>query len=368
MPDVRRRVRPFGQSPWVTCRWGNKMKTTLTVLITLAVLAVLAMGVVYSGTFNVAADDPHWGVTSGALETVRERSISRQASDLSAPPNLADPKLVASGASEYAEMCTACHLAPGMGDTELRKGLYPMPPKLAEHGSHRSPPEQFWIIKHGLKMTGMPAWGLTHDDERIWSMVAFLQKLPSLNAQQYQELAASGEGGHSHEHGDDHDQAGSQPAAVPAEPEGHSHEHGEHDHGQHTHATKAASLPVAAAEPAEVVEQFQKLLAKGDTAGAASLLDPAVLIYEGGGAEKSREEYALHHLKSDAAFMKTAAVTQISRTGNAIGDLAWIATESTIKAPGAKPLDLASTETMVLKRTAQGWRITHIHWSSKEQK
>ena len=93
-----------------------------------------------------------------------------------------------------------------------------------------------------------------------------------------------------------------------------------------------------------------------------------MLIYEGGGAEKSREEYASHHLKSDAAFMKTAAVKQISRTGNAIGDLAWIATESTIKAPGAKPLDLASTETMVLKQIADGWRIVHIHWSSRTQR
>jgi mono/diheme cytochrome c family protein len=344
------------------------MKTTLTVLITLAVLAVLAMGVLYSGTFNVAADDPHWGVTSSALETVRERSISRQAGDLSVPPNLAEPKLVASGASEYAEMCTACHLAPGMGDTELRKGLYPMPPKLAEHGAHRAPAEQFWIIKHGLKMTGMHAWGLTHDDDRIWSMVAFLQKLPSLSAEQYKELAESGEGGHSHEHAEDGDHSDAEPAAVPSEGDGHSHEHGEHDHGQHSHATKASSLSAAAAEPAQVVEQFQKFLAKGDTAGAASLLDPAVLIYEGGGAEKSREEYASHHLKSDAAFMKTATLKQISRTGNTVGDLAWIATESNLKAPGTKPLDLASTETMVLKRTAQGWRITHIHWSSKEKK
>jgi mono/diheme cytochrome c family protein len=178
------------------------MKTALTVLFTLAAVAVLAVAVVLSGTFNVAADEPHWSITSSTIETVRDRSISRQASDASIPKDLADPKLVASGASEYAEMCTACHLAPGMRDTELRKGLYPMPPDLAEHGAHRSPAEQFWIIKHGLKMSGMPAWGLTHDDQRIWSMVAFLQKLPSLSADQYKALAESGEGGHSHEHGE----------------------------------------------------------------------------------------------------------------------------------------------------------------------
>jgi ketosteroid isomerase-like protein/mono/diheme cytochrome c family protein len=350
------------------------MKTALTVLLTLVVVVVLTVGVVYTGTFNVAGDDPHWGITSSMIESARERSISRQASDVSIPQDLADPKLVASGASEYAEMCTACHLAPGMGDTELRKGLYPMPPKLAEHGAHRSPAEQFWIIKHGLKMTGMPAWGLTHDDPRIWSMVAFLRKLPSLSADQYRELAESGQGGHSHEHGEaeQHDAAQSSEEAATApeatEHQGHSHEHGKQDHVQQGDAPNASTLPAAAAEPAEVVEQFQRLLARGDTTAAANLLDPAVLIFEGGGAEKSREEYASHHLKSDAAFMRSATVRQISRTGNATGDLAWIATESTIKATSPKPLDLASTETMVLKRNAQGWRITHIHWSSKDRK
>jgi ketosteroid isomerase-like protein/mono/diheme cytochrome c family protein len=340
------------------------MKTALTVLFTLAAVAVLAVAVVLSGTFNVAADEPHWSITSSTIETVRDRSISRQASDASIPKDLADPKLVASGASEYAEMCTACHLAPGMRDTELRKGLYPMPPDLAVHGAHRSPAEQFWIIKHGLKMSGMPAWGLTHDDQRIWSMVAFLQKLPSLSADQYKALAESGEGGHSHEHGE----AEPTTASNTTEHSGHSHDHGAQDHVQQGHAPNATTLPAAAAEPAEIVERFQNFLARGDTAAAANLLDPAVLIFEAGGAEKSRAEYASHHLTSDAAFMRTATLKQIFRTGSATGDLAWVATESTIKAPGPKPLDLASTETMVLKRTAQGWRITHIHWSSKARK
>ena len=79
--------------------------------------ALLAAGVVYSGTFNIAADDPHWGVTSRTIEAIRDRSISRQASELIVPDKLDDPSLIASGASEYAEMCTGCHLAPDMSDT-----------------------------------------------------------------------------------------------------------------------------------------------------------------------------------------------------------------------------------------------------------
>jgi mono/diheme cytochrome c family protein len=180
------------------------MKLLKTGLLVVAVVFVLAAVGVYSGVYDFAADDPHWGMTQRLIETARIRSIASHASDIAVPANLADEKLIASGASEYAEMCTGCHLAPGMKDTEIRKGLYPKPPNLAEHGAHPVPAHQFWIIKHGLKMTGMPAWGLTHDDERIWSMVAFLQKLPGLTPAAYQELIEAGEGGHHHE-GMDHD-------------------------------------------------------------------------------------------------------------------------------------------------------------------
>jgi len=114
-------------------------------------------------------------------------------------------------------MCTSCHLAPGMKDTELRPGLYPRPPNLSE--GEVEPREAFWIIKHGLKMTAMPAWGLSHDDATIWSMVAFLQKLPGMTAAQYKEMVAKappdedmdqtdGEGAHGHAHDDDHGHAG----------------------------------------------------------------------------------------------------------------------------------------------------------------
>jgi len=141
-------------------------------------------------------------------------------------------------------------------------------------------------------------------------------------------------------------------------------------HEHHSHEPKPApvQLPPAALNAAETVDSFQKRLAQGDTNAAAQLLDPSVLIYEGGGAEKSRDEYASHHLKSDADFLKDAEVRQLSRTGNAVGDFAWIATESELKSAGAKPLDLITTETMVLQRGPDGWRVKHIHWSSRPKK
>jgi hypothetical protein len=158
---------------------------------------------VYSGIFNVAADDPHWAITLRMLETVRDRSIAVRAVGIEVPVGLDDPRRIALGAHEYDEMCSDCHLEPGDDDDEeqLRAGMYPRPPNLPRQGVRRSPEETFWIVKHGLKMTGMPAWGVTHDDDTLWSIVAFLQKLP-MSENEYDRLESQGGsvGGH---HDDD---------------------------------------------------------------------------------------------------------------------------------------------------------------------
>jgi mono/diheme cytochrome c family protein len=85
-------------------------------------------------------------------------------------------------------MCTGCHLAPGMAESEIRPGLYPQPPNLSQ--VRIDPRAAFWTIKHGIKMSAMPAWGGSHDDATIWSMVAFLQKLPGLTPAQYKAIVA----------------------------------------------------------------------------------------------------------------------------------------------------------------------------------
>ncbi|MGD9878537.1 MAG: cytochrome c [Reyranella sp.] len=138
-----------------------------------------------------------------AIEFVRERSIAAHAVTENVP-DLSDPERIALGAEHYSAMCVGCHLAPGVEASELRTGLYPMPPDLSAHGGHRTPSESFWIVKHGIKMTAMPAWGKTHDDESIWGLVAFLQKLPSLDAATYGQLVGKSEAedGHGHEHGE----------------------------------------------------------------------------------------------------------------------------------------------------------------------
>ena len=174
------------------------------------VATVVGTGFLYSGVYPMGADVPHNKLTYWLLETMRERSVARAASDIEVP-NLSAPSMLLAGGADYNDMCSGCHLKPGKTESDMSIGLYPSPPNLAitvdEHGHDHSAGEDttaqarraFWIIKHGIKASGMPAWGPTHDDQRIWSMVAFLQKLPELSELQYQILTARSEndaGGH----------------------------------------------------------------------------------------------------------------------------------------------------------------------------
>jgi mono/diheme cytochrome c family protein len=170
------------QSLW---RWLIVALAAFTVLA-----AIVAAMLVHMGSFDVAGDTPHSQPVYWLMNTVRERSIAVRASGIEVPGNLGDAKRIASGAAQYQEMCSVCHLAPGMKRTEISRGLYPRAPEL-RRGSDLTPAEQFWVVKHGLKMTGMPAWGVTHDDELLWDVVAFLRKLPELSADQYQDLVKS---------------------------------------------------------------------------------------------------------------------------------------------------------------------------------
>src|SRR6476620_4855883 len=164
-------------------RWGF-------VIGALVVLLGAAAVAIYAGLYNIAADIPHTQPVYWLLDTIRHRSVVTRARDIVVPNDLDDANRISKGAGQYAEMCSGCHLAPGMKRTEISQGLYPRAPEL-RRGTDLTPAEQFWIVKHGLKMTGMPAWGVTHDDELLWDVVAFLRKLPDLTADQYQALVKS---------------------------------------------------------------------------------------------------------------------------------------------------------------------------------
>jgi mono/diheme cytochrome c family protein len=170
-----------------------KFMKTLLVLLVVAVLGFGAF--IWFGVYNVAADDPHWSTTYRFMETLRARSIQRRAADITVPA-LDDATMIRGGAGNYNSMCVSCHLAPGASDTELSLGLYPVPPTWSELGNVE-PREAFWAIKHGIKMSGMPAWGKSMDDRYIWGMVALMQQFPRMTAADYSALVDASPG-HSH--------------------------------------------------------------------------------------------------------------------------------------------------------------------------
>jgi mono/diheme cytochrome c family protein len=160
-------------------------------------IAILAFAYAAFGFYDIGADAPHLGITRSFIGYVRDRSVAARVGDIKVPA-LNEPGRVVDGASDYDAMCTSCHLAPGMPENEMRPGLYPKPPRLAEIPA-LPPAVQFWVIKHGIKMSGMSAWGKTHSDDEIWNMVALLQKLPKLTPGEYKMLVNAGVGHHEHD-------------------------------------------------------------------------------------------------------------------------------------------------------------------------
>ncbi|MBO9662183.1 MAG: cytochrome c [Dokdonella sp.] len=224
----------------------------------LGLLAAAGVAVVYSGVYDVAADVPHTRPVYAVLELARERSIAARAGRLEVPDGLDDPARIRRGAGNYDAMCTGCHLKPGAQPTELSRGLYPAPPDLTRTSVPVA--QAFWVIKHGIKASGMPAWGRSMGDEHLWNMAAFVRQLPQLDRAAYDALVAGSEGhshgggeteGHSHAGGDEatpHD--ADAPHAHDGAPHGQGapHAHDEAPHGEGAPHGHDEAPPAAAAE------------------------------------------------------------------------------------------------------------------------
>ena len=142
----------------------------------------------WSGAYPIGADVPHAPPVERFLAAVRTRAVAAQSRGIEVPA-LDDPALILEGAGQYASMCSTCHLAPGYARDETWEGLYPRPPRLAA-GTQLTPAEIFWALKHGIRMSGMPAWGRTHSDHELWAITAFVVRLPGMGAQTYADLVA----------------------------------------------------------------------------------------------------------------------------------------------------------------------------------
>lgn len=136
------------------------------------------------------------------------------------------------------------------------------------------------------------------------------------------------------------------------------------------HEPRGASPQATAVEPsarqaAAVVDTFHAALEAGNIPSALAQLSDEAVVFESGGVERSKAEYASHHAAADAAFAKAVPSRVIRRAGRASGDVAWILTEGrTTGTYKDKPVDRVTTETMLLRRAGGVWRIVHVHWSS----
>lgn len=150
---------------------------------------ILASLVVWLGLVNVAAIPPHWGVTTDILHTVFKRSVAMRATT-PPPADLASEGRWELGAQHYANVCAKCHGGPGLGQDPIALSMRPTPQALSHVVGQFSDSELFWIVQNGVRFSAMPAWPVDARDDEIWSMVAFLRKLPEMTADDYLTLTA----------------------------------------------------------------------------------------------------------------------------------------------------------------------------------
>ena len=176
------------------------MKMLIGLIAALFVGLLGGLFIVLSGVFNVAAIEPDSAMTEWILHTTMRHSVAMRSSGIVAPKSFPDEQ-VRDGFEEFNAMCVGCHGAPGRMRSAAGKGLRPRAPDLAQAARTWDSGNLFWIVKNGIKMTGMPAFGPTHDDQTLWNLVAFVSRLPDITPEQYKQMEEQTAGsGHKHEH------------------------------------------------------------------------------------------------------------------------------------------------------------------------
>lgn len=166
-------------------------KLVVAVAAVIAVQIGVAVLVIWSGLYNVAASEKHLPWTRWILTAALRNSVETHSRSVEVPA-LTDPSLFHRGLGHYEGACSPCHGAPDEPRNAVALRMLPQPPYLADHVEEWNPAELFWIVKHGFKYTGMPAWPAQARDDEIWAMVAFLLRLPDLGADEYRSLARHG--------------------------------------------------------------------------------------------------------------------------------------------------------------------------------
>jgi cytochrome c553 len=161
------------------------------ILYGVAGLALLGLLFVWSGVYSVAASRGHWAVMEWFLTFAMRNSVKTHAYGIEVPP-LDNADLVTLGAGHFHSGCAFCHGAPDVRIGPIGQSMLPPPPDLATQMRPWRDRELFWIVKNGIKYTGMPGWAAQQRDDEVWALVAFLRRLPTLDATSYRALALGG--------------------------------------------------------------------------------------------------------------------------------------------------------------------------------
>ena len=262
---------------------------SVVVLGTLVVLLVVSSGMVStSALWDAGAMDNFLGYAS-------QRSIAHHAKDVPNPFR-DDKAALAVGLDHYKENCLDCHAAPGLPSSEFAKGLNPPAPKLmTDRIQKMSDGELFWVVSNGIRMTGMPAFSPTHEEDEIWKMVAFVRHLGSLTEEEKAELGAgrqdesahhdhphaeSGESVHGAQESRHEHEPGAETAYTAEQQTGATHEHSheevekakaaEEDHSAHEHAeAPTPAQPEHKSEPGHMHEPAAEPAQKPGQEGGA---------------------------------------------------------------------------------------------------
>ncbi len=178
---------PHGEPPYgppQRAGW-NRFFKRLAMLV--PVLAVGGFLLVASGIVPIKASSGHWGITAWFLDYAKSRSVATHSMGISPPP-LDDRALIVRGAGHFETGCRPCHGSVSGEQPRVPAAMTPDPPYLPDRMERWDPEELFYIVKHGIKFTGMPAWPALERDDEVWAVVAFLRRLTDLNAEQYRDL------------------------------------------------------------------------------------------------------------------------------------------------------------------------------------
>jgi mono/diheme cytochrome c family protein len=165
----------------------------LALIGALGILGAIAAAVFFfGGYYSISAMPADPSIVAWSLTNVRDASIRRHATD-QPPMSLDDPAVIQAGARAFDQRgCAQCHGGPGVDWAKFSEGLRPDPPDLKDVAKDTSAQEIFWVVKNGINMTGMPSFSRAGaDDKELWTIAAFVKKLPSISDDDYKKWTAA---------------------------------------------------------------------------------------------------------------------------------------------------------------------------------